>query len=145
MFERFTDRARKVMATANEEVQRFGHEYMGTEHILLGLIKESEGKGASILKARGVDIEKMLGEIEQLAALRGKSKPLEEDQAERTPEAIEVIKYAVEEAAELGSDHIGTEHILLGLLRESEGAAGSALTNLGVRLDDVRDALVKQG
>lgn len=145
MFERFTDHARKVMARANDEVQRFGHEYMGTEHILLGLIKEGDGKGAAILKARGVDIEKMLGEIEQLIALKGGPRPVTEAQAERTPEAITVIKYAVEEAAELDSDHIGTEHILLGLLRESEGAAGSALTNLGVRLDDVRAALVKQG
>lgn len=141
MFEHFTDHARAVMATANAEVQRFGHEYMGTEHIFLGLIKEGGGKGAEILKAKGVDIGEMLSEIEQLLALKGGAQPVEENQAERTPEAINVVKYAAEEAEQLGSDHIGTEHILLGLLRESEGTAGSALANMGVRLDDVRASL----
>ena len=141
MFERFTDRARKVMATANEQVQRFGHECIGTEHIFLGLIKEGGGRGAAILKEKGVDIERMAGEIEHLVTLKGGPKPVAEGEVERTPGAINVVEYALEEARLLGHDHIGTEHILLGLLRDSEGIAGQVLANLGVRLEDVRASL----
>ena len=141
MWERFTDRARKVMAMANEEVQRFGHECMGTEHIFLGLIKDGSGRGAAILRENGVGIERMADEIEYLITLKGGAGAVAKDEVERTPGAINVIKYAVEEAENLGCDHIGTEHILLGLLRESEGIAGQVLANLGVRLEDVRASL----
>ena len=141
MFERFTDRARKVMATANAEVERFGHECIGTEHIFLGLIKEGSGRGAAILKEKGVDIEKMVGEIEQLAALKGGAREVAQGEAGRTPGAINVVKYAIEEARSLGHEYIGTEHILLGLLREGEGIAAQVLANLGVRIEDVRTSL----
>jgi len=141
MFERFTDRARKVMATANAEVRRFGHEYIGTEHIFLGLIKEGSGRGVAILKDKGVDIEKMLGEIEQLAALKGGAREGAQVEPGRTPGAVNVVKYAIEEARLLGHEYIGTEHVLLGLLREGEGIAAQVLANLGVEIEDVRASL----
>jgi ATP-dependent Clp protease ATP-binding subunit ClpC len=137
MFERFTDDARKVMAAANKQAQRFGHGYIRTEHILLGLLKESSSAGATILKDLGVDIDKLLSEVEQLLKSRadkaGMKKP---PQSER---AVNVIKYAIEEAKALEHDYIGTEHILLGLLRETDGIAAQELTNLGVKLQDVRE------
>ena len=141
MFERFTDRARKVMAAANAETQRFGHECIGTEHIFLGLIKEGSGRGVAILKEKGVDIEKMVLEVEQVVNLKDGPGPAARDEPERTPGAINVVKYALEEARSLGHDYIGTEHILLGLLRESDGIAAQVLANLGVKLDDVRASL----
>ncbi|MBL7154650.1 MAG: hypothetical protein ISS79_13130 [Phycisphaerae bacterium] len=141
MFERFTDRARKVMATANAETQRFGHECIGTEHIFLGLIKEGSGRGVAILKEKGVDIDRMVLEVEQVVNLKDGPGPAAKDEPERTPEAINVVKYALEEARSLGHDYIGTEHILLGLLRESDGIAAQVLANLGVKLDDVRASL----
>lgn len=129
------------MATATEEVQRFGHERMGTEHIFLALIKEGGGRGAAIVRQKGVDTERMAGEIEYLVTLKGGAKPVAKDEVERTSGAVNVIKYAIEEAKGLGCDHIGTEHILLGLLRESEGIAGQVLASLGVSLEDVRASL----
>ena len=141
MFERFTDRARRVMATANAEVRRFGHECIGTEHIFLGLIKESSGNGVAILKEKGVDIEKMLGEIEKLATLKGGQRAVSDTEAGRTPGAESVIKYAIEEARSLNHNYIGTEHILLGLLREGEGVAAQVLANLGVGIEEVRASL----
>jgi len=141
MWERFTDRARAVMATANAEAQRFGHDCMGTEHIFLGLIKEGGGRGVGILKDKCVEVEKMVCEVEQLANLKDGAGPAAKDEPGRTPEAINVVRYAVEEAKELGCDHIGTEHILLGLLRESDGIAAQVLGNLGVGLEDVRASL----
>ena len=141
MWERFTDRAREVMATATAEVQRFGHECIGTEHIFLGLIKEGSGRGVAILKEKGVEVEKMICEVEQLVNLKDGPGPAAKDEPGRTPEAINVVKYALEEARSLGYDYVGTEHILLGLLRESDGIAAQVLANLGVRLEDVRASL----
>ncbi len=141
MWERFTDNARKVMARANEEAQRFGHNRIGTEHILLGLIKEGGGRGAAILKEKGVDIDRMLREVDELVTVRGGAGPAAEGQAGRTAGAVNVIKYSIEEALALGHDYMGTEHILLGLLRESDGIASQVLANLGVSLDDVRASL----
>ena len=141
MFNRFTDHARAVMATANREAQRFGHSCIGTEHIFLGLLRESGGRGAAILKQKGVDIEGMLGEIEQLMRLKGVPSRGGTGEVGRTPQAVDVVKYAVEEARSLGHDYVGTEHLLLGLLRQSEGIASQVLANLGVVLDDVRSAL----
>jgi len=141
MWERFTDRARAVMATANAEAQRFGHDCMGTEHIFLGLIKEGGGRGVGILKDKCVEVEKMVCEVEQLANLKDGAGPAAKDEPGRTPEAINVVKYALEEARSLGHDYVGTEHILLGLLRESDGIAAQVLGNLGVGLEDVRASL----
>ena len=137
MFERFTDEARKVMALANEQAQQFGQRYIKTEHILSGLIKESSSTGATILKDLGVNIEKLPAEVEQLTKSGAdKAKMGKPPQSEG---AINVIKYAIEEARALEHNYIGTEHILLGLLRETDGNAAKVLTNLGVKPDDVRE------
>jgi len=140
MFERFTDRARKVMALANQEAQRFNHEYIGTEHILLGLVKEGSGVGATVLKNLEVDIKKLRLEVEKLV----KSGPdmITMGKLPQTPRAKKVIEYAIEEARSLNHNYVGTEHILLGLLRETEGIAAQVLMNLGLRLEDVRQEVL---
>jgi len=140
MFERFTDRARKVMALANQEAQRFNHEYIGTEHVLLGLVKEGSGVGANVLKNLDVDIKKLRLEIEKLV----KSGPdmVTMGKLPQTPRAKKVIEYAIEEARALNHNYVGTEHILLGLLRETEGIAAQVLMNLGLKLEDVRQEVL---
>jgi ATP-dependent Clp protease ATP-binding subunit ClpC len=140
MFERFTDRARKVMALANQEAQRFNHEYIGTEHILLGLVKEGSGVGATVLKNLDVDIKKLRLEVEKLV----KSGPdiVTMGKLPQTPRAKKVIEYAIEEARALNHNYVGTEHLLLGLLRETEGIAAQVLMNLGLRLEDVRQEVL---
>ena len=140
MFERFTDRARKVMALANQEAQRFNHEYIGTEHILLGLVKEGSGVGATVLKNLDVDIKKLRLEVEKLV----KSGPdmVTMGKLPQTPRAKKVIEYAIEEARALNHNYVGTEHILLGLLRESEGIAAQVLMNLGLKLENVRQEVL---
>ncbi len=140
MFERFTDRARKVMALANQEAQRFNHEYIGTEHILLGLVKEGSGVGANVLKNLEVDLRKVRLEVEKLV----KSGPdmVTMGKLPQTPRAKKVIEYAIEEARNLNHNYVGTEHLLLGLLREHEGVAAQVLMNLGLKLDDVREEVL---
>ena len=140
MFERFTDRARKVMALANQEAQRFNHEYIGTEHILLGLVKEGSGVGATVLKNLEVDIKKLRLEVEKLV----KSGPdmVTMGKLPQTPKAKKVIEYAIEEARALNHNYVGTEHILLGLLREAEGIAAQVLMNLGLKLEEVRQEVL---
>ena len=140
MYERFTDRARKVMALANQEAQRLDHEYIGTEHILLGLIREGSGVGATVLKHLSLDIGKLRLEVEKLV----KSGPdtVTWGKLPQTPRAKQVILYAIEEARALKHNYVGTEHVLLGLLREGEGIAAQVLTNSGLRLDDVRQEVL---
>jgi len=143
MFERFTDRARKVMALANQEAQRFNHEYVGTEHILLGLVKEGSGVGATVLKNLDVDIKKLRLEIEKLV----KSGPdmVTMGKLPQTPRAKKVIEYAIEEARALNHNYVGTEHILLGLVKEGSGVGANVLD---VDLRKVRlevEKLVKSG
>ncbi|MCK4340856.1 MAG: ATP-dependent Clp protease ATP-binding subunit [Phycisphaerae bacterium] len=140
MFERFTDRARKVMALANQEAQRFNHEYIGTEHILLGLVKEGSGVGANVLKNLGVDLRKVRMEVEKLV----KSGPemVTMGKLPQTPRAKRVIEYAIEEARNLNHNYVGTEHLLLGLLREQDGVAAQVLMNLGLKLEDVREEVL---
>jgi len=140
MFERFTDRARKVMALANQEAQRFNHEYIGTEHILLGLVKEGTGVGANVLKNLGVDLHKVRMEVERLV----KSGPemVTMGKLPQTPRAKKVIEYAIEEARNLNHNYVGTEHLLLGLLREREGVAAQVLMNMGLKLDEVREEVL---
>jgi len=140
MFERFTDRARKVMALANQEAQRFNHEYIGTEHILLGLVKEGSGVGATVLKNLDVDIKKLRFAVEKLV----KSGPdmVTMGKLPQTPKAKKVIEYAIEEARALNHNYVGTEHILLGLLRESEGIATQVLMDIGLKLEDVRQEVL---
>ncbi|MEN8126519.1 MAG: ATP-dependent Clp protease ATP-binding subunit [Planctomycetota bacterium] len=140
MFERFTDRARKVMALANQEAQRFNHEYIGTEHILLGLVKEGNGVGANVLRNLDVDVKKLRLEIEKLV----KSGPdmVTMGKLPQTPRTKKVIEFAIEEARSLNHNYVGTEHILLGLLRETEGIAAQVLMNLGLKLEDVRQEVL---
>ncbi|MCX5683612.1 MAG: AAA family ATPase, partial [Planctomycetota bacterium] len=136
MFERFTDRARKVMALANQEAQRFNHEYVGTEHILLGLVKEGQGVAANVLHNLQVDLKKIRLEVEKIV----KSGPnmVTMGKLPQTPRAKKVIEFAIEEARNLGHNYVGTEHLLLGLLREHDGVAAQVLMNLGLKLEDVR-------
>jgi ATP-dependent Clp protease ATP-binding subunit ClpC len=140
MFERFTDRARKVMALANQEAQRFNHEYIGTEHILLGLVKEGSGVGANVLKNLDVDLRKVRLEVEKLV----KSGPdmVTMGKLPQTPRAKKVIEYAIEEARNLNHNYVGTEHLLLGLLREHDGVAAQVLMNLGLKLEEVREEVL---
>src|SRR5690606_24177651 len=141
MFERFTDRARKVMALANQEAQRFNHEYIGTEHILLGLVKEGSGVGANVLKNLDVDLRKVRLEVEKLV----KSGPdmVTMGKLPQTPRAKKVIEFAIEEARNLNHNYVGTEHLLLGLLREHEGVAAQVLMNLGLKLEEVREEVLE--
>ncbi len=140
MFERFTDRARKVMALANQEAQRFNHEYIGTEHILLGLVKEGSGVGANVLKNLGVDLRKVRLEVEKL--VRSGPDMVTMGKLPQTPRAKKVIEYAIEEARNLNHNYVGTEHLLLGLLREHDGVAAQVLMNLGLKLEEVREEVL---
>src|SRR5690349_24135157 len=140
MFERFTDRARKVMALANQEAQRFNHEYIGTEHILLGLVKEGSGVGANVLKNLDVDLRKVRLEVEKLV----KSGPdmVTKDKLPQSPRAKKVIEYPIEEARNLNHNYVGTEHLMLGLLREHDCVAAQVLMNLGLKLEEVREEVL---
>ncbi len=128
------------MALANQEAQRFNHEYIGTEHILLGLVKEGSGVGANVLKNLGVDLRKVRLEVEKLV----KSGPdmVTMGKLPQTPRAKKVIEYAIEEARNLNHNYVGTEHLLLGLLREHDGVAAQVLMNLGLRLEEVREEVL---
>lgn len=140
MFERFTERARKVMALANQEAQRFNHEYIGTEHILLGLVKEGTGVGANVLKNLGVELQKVRMEVEKL--VKAGPDMVTMGKLPQTPRAKKVIEYSIEEARNLNHNYVGTEHILLGLLREQDGVAAQVLMNLGLKLEDVREEVL---
>jgi len=142
MFDRFTDRARKVMALAREQAVGLGHDYIGTEHILLGLVKEGSGVAANVLEALDVNLEKVQMEVEKLVKpapdliLIGQNLPF-------TPRAKKVLEFSLEEARALDHNYIGTEHLLLGLLREREGLAVQALTSLGLDLETVRAGVLR--
>ncbi len=140
MYERFTDRARKVMQLANQEAQRFNHEYIGTEHMLLGLIKEGSGVAANVLKNLDVDLRKIRLEVEKL--VQSGPDMVTMGKLPQTPRAKKVIEYSMEEARSLNHNYVGTEHILLGLLREQEGVAAQVLMNLGLRLEEVREEVL---
>jgi len=128
------------MALANQEAQRFNHEYIGTEHILLGLVKEGSGVGANVLKNLDIDLRKVRLEVEKLV----KSGPemVTMGKLPQTPRAKKVIEYAIEEARNLNHNYVGTEHLLLGLLREQDGVAAQVLMNLGVKLEEVREEVL---
>jgi len=140
MYERFTDRARKVMQLANQEAQRFNHEHIGTEHVLLGLVKEGSGVAANVLKNLDVDLRKIRQEVEKIVQT-GSDVPTP-GKLSQTPRAKKVIEYAMEEARNLNHNYVGTEHILLGLLREQEGVAAQVLINLGLKLEEVREEVL---
>src|SRR5437868_4449585 len=140
MYERFTDRARKVMQLANQEAQRFNHEYVGTEHVLLGLIKEGSGVAATVLRNMDVDLRKIRNEIEKI--VQAGPEMVTMGKLPQTPRAKKVIEYAIEEARNLNHNYVGTEHLLLGLLREHDGVAAQVLMNLGLKLEEVREEVL---
>src|SRR5579862_5132097 len=117
MYERFTDRARKVMQLANQEAQRFNHEYIGTEHVLLGLVQEGSGVAANVLKNLDIDLRKIRMEIEKIIQLGPRLKQVVKGRLPHTPRTKKVIDYAYEEARRLNHNYVGSEHILLGLMR----------------------------
>ena len=139
MFGRFTERAQKVLALAQEEAIRLGHNNIGTEHILLGLIREGEGIAAKALHALGLGSEKTQREVEHLIG-RGHEMP---QSLHYTPRAKKVIELSMDEARKLGHSYVGTEHILLGLIREGEGVAARVLNNLGVSLNKARQQVLQ--
>jgi hypothetical protein len=141
MFDRFTERARKVMTLSRQEAQKLNNDYIGTEHILLGLVQEGSGVAAQVLKNLGVDLRKVRAEVERLVE-QGNS-PVTGAQLPFTPRAKRVLELALEEAQDLGHHYIGTEHLLLGLIREKDGPAAHVLQGLGVKREDVRDGVCK--
>jgi ATP-dependent Clp protease ATP-binding subunit ClpC len=141
MFDRFTDRARKVMGLARQEAQRFNHQYIGTEHILLGLIQEGSGVAANVLRNLDVDPDKIRQEVEKIVQDGPTMATL--GQLPFTPRAKKVLELASEEATNLRHNYIGTEHLLLGLIRENEGVAAQVLMNLGLKLEEVREEVLE--
>jgi len=141
MFDRFTERARKVVILAKEEAKRFNHDYIGTEHILLGLIKEGESVAAAVLQNLGLSLDTIRLEVEKLVQF-GPSTIVSGD-IPFTPKAKKVIELAMDEARRLGHNYIGTEHLLLGLIKEGEGVASHVLMNIGLDLNKVRSEVIK--
>ena len=137
-FDKFTERARKVLALAQEEARRFNHNYIGTEHILLGLVREEEGMAAKVLSNLGIGLNKVRAAVEFII---GRGEGSTQNEVGLTPRAKRVIELAVDEARLLGHQYIGTEHILLGLLREGEGVASGVLESLGVSVERVHSEL----
>jgi ATP-dependent Clp protease ATP-binding subunit ClpA len=145
MYERFTDRARKVMQLANQEAQRFNHEYLGTEHILLALVKDGSGVAANVLKNLGIDLGRIRLEVEKIVQAGPMLNLQERGKLPLTPRAKKVIEFASEEAENLGQKYVGTENLLLGLIRNEEGVAAQILLNLGLTLSDLREEVLKMG
>ena len=137
MYERFTDRARKVMALSNQEALRFNHEYIGTEHVLLGLIKEGDGVAAKVLENLDIDLRKIRLEVEKL--VQSGPDMVTMGKLPQTPRTKKVIQEAIKVAQERNHNYIGTEHLLIGLLREKEGIAAQILVNFGVVEEALQD------
>jgi len=140
MSNRFTERAQRVILIAQEEAKRLNHDYVGTEHLLLGLIALGEGVAAQVLANLGVDLRRVRSEVEKIVGTGDNVMLLGE--IPFTPRAKKVLELAVEEAQNMGHNYVGTEHLLLGLIREEEGVAARVLENLGVRLDVVREEVI---
>jgi ATP-dependent Clp protease ATP-binding subunit ClpC len=140
MFERFTERARKVVVLAQDEARHFNHNYIGTEHLLLGLLREDEGVAAQALSSLNVALDEVREQVESIV---GYGEEGTGAQAPFTPRSKKVLELALREALQLGHNYIGTEHILLGLVRESEGVAARVLSNLDVDPDKVRRKIVR--
>src|SRR5688572_15558374 len=135
MWQRFTERARKVVFYAQEEAQKFGEGYVSTEHLLLGLVRESDSVAARVLEKLGVSLNRIRAEVEKQLP-RGDARPSQD--MTLTPRAKRVIDLAYDEARNLNNNYIGTEHLLLGLIREGDGLAGRVLAKLGVDLERTR-------
>ena len=141
MFNRFTERARKVIVFAKEEARRFNHDYIGTEHLLLGLIREGEGVAASVLQKLGLDLETIRIEVEKLVQPGAQTQVLGD--IPFTPRSKKALELSAEEARALGHNYIGTEHLLLGLVKEGEGMAYRVLLNLGLDLNKLRNEVME--
>jgi ATP-dependent Clp protease ATP-binding subunit ClpA len=140
LFDRFTDRARKVMALSQEEAKRFNHEYIGTEHLLLGLVKEGKGVASNALKNLDIDLRKVRLEVEK--RIRSGPDMVASSVLTQTPRAKKVIEYAIEEARNLNHNYVGTEHLLLGLIRDPEGISGEVFMYLGLNIERARGAVI---
>lgn len=140
MYERFTDRSRKVMQLANQAALQLNHEYIGTEHILLGLIKEGAGVACCVLKNLDLDPAKIQAKIESIVCAG--QEPVTMGKLPQTPRAKKAIEYAIEEARSLVHNYVGTEHLLLGLLRVEEGVASQVLAELGIKTAEVRQEIM---
>lgn len=141
MFDKFTDRARKVIALARQEAERLNNDYIGTEHVLMGLIKEGSGVASNILENLNIDPDKVLYEIEK--TIQPGSNMVTMGQLPFTPRTKKMLEYALEEMRNLGHNYIGTEHLLLGLIREHDSEAAQVMINLGIDLDMVRKEVLK--
>src|SRR5262252_4759274 len=140
VFERFTDRARRVVVLAQEEARTLNHDYIGTEHILLGLIGEGEGVAAKALESLGISLEAVRQQVEEII---GQGQQAPSGHIPFTPRAKKVLELALREAQQLGHNYIGTEHLLLGLIREGEGVAAQVLVKLGADLNRVRQQVIQ--
>ena len=140
MFERFTDRARRVVVLAQEEARMLNHNYIGTEHLLLGLIYEGEGVAARALESLGISLEAVRQQVEEII---GHGQETLSGHIPFTPRAKKVLELSLREALQLGHNYIGTEHILLGLIREGEGVAAQVLVRLGADLNRVRQQVIQ--
>jgi len=140
MFKRYTEKAKKAIMIAQEEAVNLNHDYIGTEHILIGLLKEEEGVASQVLKQLGVHVDKVEEEVERLV---GKGEYQQVGEVTFTPRAKKVLELASQEASQLKNSYIGTEHILLGLIKEGSGVAVRILTDLGINLDNVYSEIMK--
>src|SRR5947209_6432366 len=139
-FDRFNDRAKRVLALAQDEAIRFNHNYIGTEHLLLGLVREGEGVAARVLDSLGVELSKVRTAVEFIIG-RGDS-TTSPSEITLSPRTKKVIELAIDEARKLGHSHVGTEHLLLGIVREGEGIASGVLESLGVSLEKIRHQVI---
>jgi ATP-dependent Clp protease ATP-binding subunit ClpA len=140
MFERFTDRSRRVVVLALEEARLLDHNYIGTEHLLLGLIREGEGVAAKALESLGISLEAVRQQVEEII---GQGQEAQSGHIPFTPRAKKVLELSLREVQQLGHNYIGTEHILLGLIREGDGVAGQVLARLGADLNQVRRRVIQ--
>src|SRR5262249_40600226 len=140
MFERFTDRARRVVVLAQEEARMLNHNYIGTEHVLLGLLSEGQGVAAKALESLGISLEAVRSQVEEVI---GKGQAARMGHIPFTPRVKKVLELSLREALQLGHNYIGTEHILLGLIREGEGVAAQVLMSLGADLERVREKVLE--
>ena len=140
MFERFTDRARRVVVLAQDEARGLNHNYIGTEHILLGLIHEGQGVGAKALESLGISLQAVRAQVEELI---GQGQQAPSGHIPFTPRAKKIMELSLRKSLQLGHNYIGTEHILLGLIREGDGVAAQVLVKLGADLNRVRQQVIQ--
>src|ERR687887_583260 len=140
VFERFTERARQVVVLAQDEARALKHNYIGTEHLLLGLLREEEGLAARVLESLDITVEEVRA---QVARIVGEGDEIATGQIPFTPRAKKVLELALREALSLGHNYIGTEHVLLGLARENEGVAARILLDFDADADTIRDAVIR--